>query len=49
MQSEYIRTLKVSPDALTATLFHLAEHGLITLNQVNEKRWTITGIACGMG
>jgi hypothetical protein len=44
VQSEYIRTLKVSPDALTATLFHLAEHGLITLNQVNEKRWTITGI-----
>ena len=51
MQSEYIRTLKVSPYALTATLFHLAEHRLITLKQVNEKRWTITGIAtsCGMG
>ncbi|HEV7711992.1 MAG TPA: hypothetical protein VGP16_27645, partial [Asanoa sp.] len=45
VQSEYIRTLKVSPDALTATLFHLAEHRLITVKQVNEKRWTITGIA----
>ena len=33
------------PDALTATLLHLAEHGLIKLHQVNEKRWTITGIA----
>jgi hypothetical protein len=33
------------PNALTATLFHLAEGGLITLTQVNEKRWTITGIA----
>lgn len=45
VQSEYIRTEAVSRDALTATLFYLAERQLISLTQVSEKNWTIRGIA----
>jgi Predicted membrane protein (DUF2207) len=45
VQTEYIRTETVPKDGLTATLFYLAERGLIDLRQVSEKQWTITGKA----
>ncbi len=44
-QWDFVRTLTVSPDALTATLLHLADEKLITLTEVNETRWTVEGIA----
>ncbi|KUI17259.1 hypothetical protein AU193_02920, partial [Mycobacterium sp. GA-1285] len=45
VQTEYIRTEAVPKQALTATLFYLAERGLIDLQQVNEQHWRIRGIA----
>src|ERR1700687_1630552 len=45
VQSEYIRTEAVPRNALTATLFYLAERRLISLTQVRDKKWTIRGIA----
>jgi uncharacterized membrane protein YgcG len=45
VQTEYIRTESVPKNGLTATLFYLAEHGLIELRQVSEKHWDIRGKA----
>ncbi|TXI62698.1 DUF2207 domain-containing protein, partial [Mycolicibacterium mageritense] len=45
VQAEYIRTETVPKNGLTATLFHLAEHKLIELKQVNEKQWNVRGLA----
>ena len=45
VQTEYIRTESVPKNGLTATLFYLAERGLIDLRQVNDKQWNIRGIA----
>ena len=42
---EYIRTETVSRNALTATLFHLAERGLIDVRQTGENDWQIRGLA----
>lgn len=44
VQAEYIRTEAVPQSALTATLFHLAERGLVELRQVNAEQWTIRGL-----
>lgn len=41
VQTEYIRTESVSDNAVTATLFHLADRGLIQMNQVGKKKWSI--------
>lgn len=41
VQAEYIRTESVPKNGLTATLFYLAERGLIDLRQVSEKQWNI--------
>ena len=43
VQTEYIRTEAVPRNALTATLFYLAERQLISLHQTKQK-WTIRGI-----
>ena len=43
VQCDYIRTEKVPAHALTATLFYLADRGLISLNQSGPKKWTVTG------
>ena len=45
VQTEYIRTESVPKNGLTATLFYLAERGLIDMRQVNEKQWNISGKA----
>ena len=45
VQTEYIRTESVPKNGLTATLFYLAERGLIDMQQVNDKQWTIRGKA----
>jgi Predicted membrane protein (DUF2207) len=45
VQTEYIRTEAVPKNGLTATLFYLAERGLIDLQQVSDKQWNITGKA----
>ncbi|HZQ31069.1 MAG TPA: DUF2207 domain-containing protein, partial [Mycobacterium sp.] len=45
VQCEYIRTEAVPRNALTATLFYLAERGLVSLTQVGEKHWTVGGLA----
>ena len=45
VQMEYIRTQTVCRNALTATLFHLAERGLIDVRQTGEKDWRICGLA----
>ncbi|MGE2725033.1 DUF2207 domain-containing protein [Mycolicibacterium pulveris] len=45
VQTEYIRTEDVPANGLTATLFHLAERGLIALQQVSKNHWRIRGIA----
>ena len=41
VQNEYIRTEAVPKHGLTATVFHLAEHGLLTLDQTEPKKWVI--------
>ena len=38
MQCEYIRTEAIPPQALTSTLFYLAEKGLLSLNQSGKKK-----------
>ena len=43
VQCEYIRTERVPGHAITATLFYLADRGLISLNQSGPKKWTVTG------
>ncbi|MBU8815711.1 DUF2207 domain-containing protein, partial [Mycolicibacterium goodii] len=45
VQLEFIRTESVSSEGLTATLFHLADRGLISLHQESETRWKIRGMA----
>ncbi|PEG38272.1 hypothetical protein CQY20_13925, partial [Mycolicibacterium agri] len=45
VQTEYIRTEAVPKNALTATLFYLAERKMIQLQQINEQHWRITGLA----
>jgi uncharacterized membrane protein YgcG len=45
VQAEYIRTEGVPKNGLTATLFYLAERGLIDLQQVSEKQWNVRGKA----
>ena len=45
VQTEYIRTESMPKNGLTATLFYLADRGLIDMRQVNEKQWTIRGKA----
>ena len=37
VQTEYIRTESVPKNGLTATLFYLAERGLIDMRQVNDE------------
>jgi uncharacterized membrane protein YgcG len=44
VQMEYIRTEAVPKNALTATLFYLAERGMIELEQINEEHWRIRGL-----
>ena len=45
VQTEYIRTEAVPKNALTATLFYLAERKMIELKQVNDEHWRIRGLA----
>lgn len=45
VQTEYIRAEAVPRQALTATLFHLAERGLIELRQLTNGHWRIRGQA----
>ena len=45
VQTEYIRTESVPKNALTATLFYLAERKLIELQQINDEQWNVRGIA----
>ena len=47
VQTEYIRTESVPRNGLTATLFYLAERGLVELNQVGDKEWNVHGMAPG--
>ena len=44
VQTEYIRTESVPKNGLTATLFYLAERGMIELRQVNDERWIVRGL-----
>ncbi|TXI41974.1 MAG: DUF2207 domain-containing protein, partial [Mycobacterium sp.] len=41
VQCEYIRTEKVPDEGITATLFYLAERGLLSLNQTGAKKWAV--------
>jgi uncharacterized membrane protein YgcG len=45
VQTEYIRTESVPRNGLTATLFYLAERGLIDLRQISDKQWNVRGKA----
>ncbi len=45
VQTEYIRTESVPKNALTATLFYLAERRMIELKQINDEHWRIRGLA----
>ena len=45
VQTEYIRTESVPKTGLTATLFYLADRGLIDMRQVNDKQWNISSKA----
>ncbi|OBF39544.1 DUF2207 domain-containing protein, partial [Mycolicibacterium conceptionense] len=45
VQTEYIRTETVPKNGLSATLFHLAERGLVELRQISDKHWKIKGLA----
>ena len=44
VQMEYIRTESVPKNSLTATLFYLAERGMIELRQVNDEQWNVRGL-----
>ena len=44
VQTEYIRTESVPKNGLTATLFYLAERGMIELRQVNDEHWKVRGL-----
>ena len=41
VQCDYIRTEKVPREGLTATLFYLADRGLVSLKQVGGKKWSV--------
>ena len=45
VQTEYIRTEAVPKNALTATLFYLAERKMIELTQISDEHWRIRGLA----
>ena len=45
VQCEFIRTESVPEQGLTATLFHLADRGLLSLNQGGGKKWTVQSVA----
>ena len=45
VQTEYIRSEAVPKNALAATLFYLAERGMIELKQVNDEHWRVRGVA----
>ena len=44
VQCEYIRTKSVGPAALTATVFHLADRGLVTVQQSVGRTWSVLGV-----
>ena len=44
VQCEYIRTERVPGEGLTATLFHLADRGLLSLDQSSKKKWTVHSV-----
>ncbi|MCB0923256.1 MAG: DUF2207 domain-containing protein, partial [Mycobacterium sp.] len=44
VQCEYIRTERVPAHGVTATLFHLADRGLLSLNQSGPKKWTVHAV-----
>ena len=44
VQFEYIRTEKVPTEGLTATMFYLAEQGLLSLNQDAKQKWTVVSV-----
>lgn len=41
VQCEYIRTEEVPDHGLTATMFYLADRGLLTLRQDGPRKWTV--------
>jgi hypothetical protein len=41
VQCEFIRTEKVPDEGVTATLFYLADRGLVDLNEVGHKKWAV--------
>ena len=41
VQCEYIRTEKVPEAGITATLFYLADRGLVTLQETSPKHWIV--------
>ncbi|OMC05942.1 hypothetical protein A5733_18570, partial [Mycobacterium sp. NS-7484] len=45
VQTEYIRTETIPKTGLSATLFHLAERGLVELRQLGDMHWKIKGLA----
>lgn len=45
VQTEFIRTESVPGNGLTATLFHLADRGLVELRQINASHWDVRGTA----
>ncbi|OBB10602.1 hypothetical protein A5761_27905, partial [Mycolicibacterium setense] len=45
VQVEYIRTENIPKNGLSATLFHLADRGLVELRQVSDKHWKVKGLA----
>ena len=44
VQCEYIRTEEVPAQGLTATLFHLADRKLLSLDQESAKKWTVRSV-----
>jgi hypothetical protein len=44
VQCEYIRTEKVPDEGLIATLFYLADRGLISLDQDGKKKWKVHSV-----
>ncbi|MEI6466168.1 MAG: DUF2207 domain-containing protein, partial [Verrucomicrobiota bacterium] len=41
VQCEYIRTEKVPDEALTATLFYLADRGVLSLDERGKNKWAV--------
>ncbi|MDQ1320425.1 MAG: hypothetical protein QG655_1668, partial [Actinomycetota bacterium] len=44
VQCEYIRTEKVPEHGVTATLFYLADRGLLSLNQSGRNKWVVHSV-----